>query len=106
MSRPLGSAVELERRRSRAVQAVDDGESPEAVARSFGVHRSSVYRWLRQARRPQGLVAKPHPGPAPRLSPKQFRRLETLLLQGAKAHGWTNQLWTCARVAQLIHRHF
>jgi hypothetical protein len=32
--------------------------------------------------------------------------LETLLQQGAVAHGWPNQLWTAARVAVLIRRHF
>jgi len=106
MSRPFGSAVELERRRCQAVAAVRQGDSPEVVARVFGVNRSSVYRWLHCAQQPDGLVAKPHPGPASRLSPEQHRRLETLLLQGAKAHGWTTQLWTCARIAQLIHRHF
>ena len=106
MSRPIGSAAELERRRRRAVEAVRYGESPEAVARVFGVNRSSVYRWLGLARQTDGLVAKPHPGPAPRLSPEQHRRLEALLLEGAKAHGWTTQLWTCARIAQLIRRHF
>lgn len=35
MSRPLGTAAELDRRRRRAVQAVDRGESPEVVARAF-----------------------------------------------------------------------
>jgi transposase len=40
------------------------------------------------------------------LSDAQLRRLETLLAQGAGAHGWPNQLWTTARVAQLIARHF
>jgi transposase len=106
MSRPLGTAAELERRRCRAVQAVDRGESPEVVARTYGVHRTSIYRWLALARRPDGLAARPHPGPEPRLSPEQHRQLATLLLQGAKAHGWSNQLWTCARIRVLIQRHF
>lgn len=106
MSRPFGTAAELERRRRRAVQAVDQGESPELVARTYGVNRASVYRWLAVARQPDGLAAKGHPGPAPRLSPQQNVRLEALLLQGAKDHGWPNQLWTCARIRILIHRHF
>jgi transposase len=106
MSRPFGTAAELERRRCRAVQAVERGESPEVVARTYGVHRASVYRWLAMAGRPDGLAARPHLGPEPRLSPQQYRHLETLLLQGAKAHGWSNQLWTCARIRVLIQRHF
>jgi transposase len=106
MSRPFGSAAELERRRRQAVEAVAQGESPDLVARVVGVNRCSVFRWLNLARQPDGLAAKPHPGPAPRLSPQQNRRLEDLLLQGAKAHGWQNQLWTCARIRILIQRHF
>jgi transposase len=96
----------LERRRRQAVGAVQEGESPEAVARIVGINRSSMYRWLRCAQIVDGLAAIPHPGPAPRLSPDQHRRLETLLLEGAKAHGWLNELWTCARVRALIQRHF
>ena len=106
MSRPFGSAAELEGRRCQAVQAVRQGESPEVVARVLGVNRSSMYRWLKLAEEPDGLAAKPHPGPAPRLSVGEHRRLEALLLEGAKAHGWTNELWTCARVVELIRRHF
>ena len=106
MSRPFGSAAELERRRRQAVEAIAQGESPEVVARVVGVNRCSVFRWLNMARQTDGLAAKPHLGPAPRLSPQQNRRLEDLLLQGAKAHGWPNQLWTCARIRILIQRHF
>jgi len=106
MSRPIGSAAELERRRQRAVQAVREGQSPEVIARTFGVHRCSVYRWLRLAQQPDGLAATPHPGPTPRLSPSQLRQLDELLRQGPRAHGWRNQLWTCARIVEVIKRHF
>jgi transposase len=106
MSRPLGTAAELERRRRQAVDAVRRGESPETVARVVGVNRVSVYRWLALARQPDGLAAKPQPGPAPRLSPDKLRRLDELLQQGAQDHGWPNRLWTCARVGELIRRHF
>jgi transposase len=106
MSRPFGTAAELERRRCHAVEAVHQGESPEVVARVVGINRSSIYRWLKLAQQPDGLAARPHPGPAPRLSPEQHRRLEALLLEGPQAHGWPNQLWTCSRVVQLIQRHF
>jgi transposase len=106
MSRPFGTAAELERRRCRAVEAVHHGERPEVVARIFGINRCSIFRWLKMARQPDGLAAKPHAGPAPRLSVEQHRQLEALLAQGPQAHGWPNQLWTCQRVVQLIQRHF
>jgi transposase len=98
--------VELERRRRQAVDAVQQGESPETVARVVGVNRASMYRWLASARQPDGLAAKPQLGPAPRLSSDQLRRLDDLLQDGAQAHGWPNRLWTCARVVELIRRHF
>jgi transposase len=106
MSRPFGTAAELERRRRRAVELMGQGESPTTIARILGTDRSSLYRWRAAAQAPAGLTAKPHAGPAPRLSEGQWRQLERLLEQGAQAHGWPNQLWTAARVAALVRRHF
>ncbi len=106
MTRPIGTADELERRRRRAVELVDQGESPSKVARILGVHETSVHRWRRMARRPSGLNAKPALGPKPGLSDYHLRKLERLLLQGAKKHGWPNQLWTAGRVARLIQQRF
>jgi len=104
--RPIGTAAELERRRRHAVTLLQRGESPTVVARILGVSRPTLYRWKHQAETRAGLASKPHPGPTPRLSDDQLRQLDGLLRHGAKAHGWHNQLWTAARVAQLIRRHF
>jgi len=104
--RPKGTAAELERRRRRAVQLLGQGEAPGAVARILGVRPSSLHRWRRMACRPEGLAAKPVSGARRRLSDPQLAELEHLLRQGATAHGFPNELWTSARVAQLIHRHF
>src|SRR3954449_4413143 len=106
MSRPLGTADELERRRKQAVQAVTGGQSRQTVAEVLGVHYKTVARWVRAARRPGGVNAKPQPAPAPGLTDADLRKLEGLLAKGAKAHGWHNQLWTAARVACLIERKF
>src|SRR3954447_9533482 len=98
MSRPIGTAAELERRRCRAVELVSQGEPRVTVARFLGVHPKTLSRWVRLARRPNGLAPKPHRGRPAGLSDEQLRQLEQLLLQGAKQHGWHNQLWTAARV--------
>jgi len=45
-------------------------------------------------------------GPTPRLSDDQLREFDSLLRQRAGHHGRPNCLWSTARVAQLIRRHF
>ena len=105
--RPIGSAEELERRRRQAVEAVKRGDTQATVARVLGVTPDAVYRWVKLDRQASdGLAAKPHPGPKRLLSLEQDQELERLLLQGAQAHGWPNDLWTAVRVAEMIQRHF
>jgi transposase len=106
MSRPYGSAAALEQRRRQAVQAVQKGDSAKDVARIIGVAKSSIYRWLQMAQHADGLAAKPHCGPTPRLSAAHERGLEQLLRQGAQAHGWPNDLWTTHRIVEVIRRHY
>jgi transposase len=90
------------------VELVRQGERPARVARFLGVHRSSVCRWRAAAVRggDAALAARPHPHRPPHLTDDQLRHLEALLAEGADGHGWPNRLWTTARVAQVIHRHF
>jgi len=105
--RPVGTAQELERRRRHAVELMQRGESPTVVARILGVGRTSLYRWLALAEKsPEALAARPHPGPRPRLTDERLRELERLLLEGARAHGWPNDLWSAGRVAELVRRRF
>ena len=104
--RPKGSSQELERRRVRAVQLVEQGESPAVVAQILGVTPASLHRWRRLAQQRDGLRSHPVAGRPRLLSDKQLKQVESLLLQGAVAHGWSNQLWTAARVAVMIQRHF
>ncbi|MFZ0494734.1 MAG: helix-turn-helix domain-containing protein, partial [Methylocella sp.] len=67
-ARKLGHKT-LETMRERAVRRVQDGESPEVVARIFGVGRTAMYRWLAEYRRGGwgALKAKPVPGRPPKL---------------------------------------
>ena len=86
MDRP----VRLEQRRRQAVQAVQKGDKVKDVARIMGVTPRSIYRWLNLAKKSDGLAAKPHPGPKPRLSLRQQRLLEKMLCRGARG-SWLGQ---------------
>jgi transposase len=105
--RPIGTAEELQRRRTRAVELMNSGQSHTQIAEILGVDRGSLYRWRSMARSgPDGLNAVPHPGAPCQLEETQLHDLEYLLGQGAKAHGWPNELWTSKRVANLIQKFF
>jgi len=106
--RPKGTAQELDRRRRRALELLDQGLTGREVALRVGVTESSVWRW-RKARRlhgQDGITTKPIPGRPPALKPAQRRRLLTMLVEGARAHGWSTDLWTTQRIADLIEREF
>ncbi len=106
--RPTGTPDELQRRRLRAIELLHQGYRPVEVARMVGVDRRSVRRW-NAAYRKRGrasLLARPAPGRPIKLQPAHMRALERHLLRGAKAAGFTTDLWTCPRVAQMIARRF
>jgi transposase len=106
--RPPGTPKQLEKRRRRAVQLLQSGQSLVAVARQVGAAVSSVFRWRQAYRRRglRGLDAKPTPGRPPRLSSAGKRRLVRLLVRGALDAGYRTELWTLPRVAELIRKEF
>ena len=106
--RPHGSPEQLERRRRKALELLEQGYQPVEVAKTVGVDRRSVRRWKAAYRinGMQAIQAKPTPGRPPKLDTKARKKLERLLLKGAKACEFPTDLWTCPRVGQLINRHF
>lgn len=106
--RPKGSADVLEDRRHRALALVKRGLSLNAIARKLGCAASSVMRWRDAFRRggPAGLKVRAAPGRPPKLSRAQQRRLVRHLVKGAMAHGYRTELWTTARIAEVIRSTF
>src|SRR4051812_40341865 len=76
------------------------------IAHQLGVDRKNVSRWYRRWQ--QGGDAALHsrgaPGRTPRLTRAQLAGIEQALLAGARASGFGNDLWTLARVAQVIQQ--
>ena len=108
MPRPKGGSDLLEDRRHRALALVDSGCSLNEAARRVGCGASSVMRWYRARRRggKDALRVRFSPGRAHRLNAKQEWRLLRLLLQGPMGRGYRTNLWTQARIAQLIAEEF
>jgi transposase len=106
--RPIGSPQALERRRQRAVALLERGHRPSEVARMVGVTPGAVSQWKKayHNRGDEGLAAKPHPGPSPKLSSRQREQLGRWLRKGPCWHGYPTELWTLARVAEVIRRRF
>ncbi len=46
----------------------------------------------------------PRTGRPPQLTGAQLRRVEQALLKGARANGYSTELWTLRRVAEVIER--
>src|ERR1700688_3445622 len=87
----------LERRRKHAARLFAKGNLPQAsVARELKVSRMSVSRWRRQWKKSgkEALRAAPRAGRKPLLSPRHVHRLQGALRQGARAHGFSADLWT------------
>jgi transposase len=106
--RTPGSAAELERRRVLAVTRVLEGHGQQEVAEFLGVSKGSVSGWVKAQRDHgwQALAAKPHPGRPRTLSPAEERDVLAWFSRSPTEFGFANELWTAARVAQLIRRTF
>lgn len=106
--RPKGTARELERRRHRAIALLNGGHGICEVARIVDVHAGSVVRWRDAYKRGgmKALKSKPPPGRPPKLSQAQRQQLIRLLKKGPTAHGYRTNLWTLARVAEVIRKNF
>jgi len=106
--RPKGTAQELERRRLRGMALLKQGHSGSQVARMLGVTSGAVSQWKKAYLwgGAGALRAIPHPGPTPKLTEAQQRRLERLLLKGARWHGFATELWTLPRIAEVILTRF
>lgn len=98
----------LERKRFKAVELNQGGMSNPDIAKALEVSVRSVQDWIRiaTAKGVEALRAKVHPGRKPKLTAKQFAKVRSLVLKGATANGFTTELWTGPRVAQLIRDKF
>jgi transposase len=98
----------LEQRRLRAMELLRSGLNVVEVAAVVGSSTSSVCRWKQALadHGPTALAAKPVPGRPRKLQKHQCQKLLDVLLRGAMAYGYPNELWTLKRIARVILREF
>jgi transposase len=104
--RPRRDFHALGQRRKRAAKLFAAGAIMADVARVLSASRQSVLRWYRAWKR-GGLKALRGAGRAgrlPRLNAEQVARVDAVLREGARAHGFRTDLWSLPRIAKVIER--
>ena len=99
----------LETIRLMAVRRVREGEAPSDVIKSYGFCRTTIYRWLRQARRggESALRSRKATGRPPRLNGRQQAAVARWITgKDPRQYGFDFGLWTRQLVAALIAQRF
>jgi transposase len=78
------------------------------VARRLGVSRQTASRWHHAWKQggERALRGAGRTGRLRKLKPTELRRLEALLIAGPRAAGYSTDLWTLRRIAQVVGRRF
>ena len=97
---------DMERTRLRAARMFEQGTSQAEVAHRLGTSRQNAHRWYRRWQHGgrAALRAAGRAGRKPRPDARARQQLQRALLQGALAHGFDSDLWTCKRVVIVIER--
>jgi transposase len=97
-----------EARRLRAWELKQQGWRQRTIAAALGVTPGAVSQWLKRALTGgvEALRNQVRPGPTPKLAPEQRARIPDLLARGAEAYGFAGDVWTTARVAEVLAREF
>ena len=101
------SSSEKEALRKRAVQQIEAGESPEAVADAYGINRRTVYRWLERYHHGghEGLTTQPKSGRPTKFTADDLRWLSrTIRGSDPRQFQLPFALWTRRIVRDLLRR--
>jgi transposase len=95
--------------RKRGVASVQDGQSPEIVARALGINRVTIYGWLSRYRHGgwDALDAKKRGGRTPKLDGPALQWIyQTVTDKNPLQLKFTFALWTAKMIGQLIQQRF
>jgi transposase len=95
--------------RKRGVAGVQEGQSPEVVAKALGINRVTIYGWLSRYRHGGwgALDARKRGGRRPKLDAKAMRWIyQTVTEKNPLQLKFTFALWTAKMVGQIIYERF
>lgn len=95
--------------RKRAVSSVQDGQSPELVAKALGINRVTIYGWLAKYRHGGwgALDAKKRGGRPTKLDGKALQWIyATVTMKNPMQMKFTFALWTAKMIGQMIKDRF
>jgi transposase len=97
---------ELEARRARAAALFSEGVSQAEVARKLGVSRTTTMLWHRawKAQGRRGLALAEDWGRPRKVDAAALSKIQAELVKGPQAHGWSTEIWTLPRIAEVIER--
>lgn len=99
----------LEALRIRAVNRVRSGESPELIAKTLGINRSTIYDWISKYREggESALKKRKAPGRPPRLNGKQLQWIFKLVTtKNPQQLSFEFALWTREMLQEVIFNKF
>jgi transposase len=96
----------MEERRMRAADLFADGVRQADIARELGVCHQTVSDWhaIWKEGGKEALRGAGRAGRRPKLTAPQLAEVEAALEKGPRANGSASELWTLARVAEVIER--
>lgn len=96
----------MRQRRMRAAEMFERGKRQVDVVAELDVSAQTASRWHRawQAGGRDALAGAGRAGRLPRLSEEGLAEVEAALTKGPKANGFATDMWTLARVAEVIER--
>lgn len=95
--------------RKRAVSSVQQGQSPESVAKALGINRVTLYGWLARYRSGGwgALDARKRGGRPPKLNARAMQWIyQTVTMKNPLQLKFTYALWTSKMIGQLIRKRF
>ena len=97
-----------EERRRLAYRWLRRGVPKAEIARRLEVTWVTVHEWdkRRIADGPASSRERKRPGRPKKLAAEQRRKLQEILLEGARARGYETELWTLKRMAEVIEDQF